>query len=1085
MEANARTAEERKRRKLTLALAASVIGTIIVVGGGWFWNERERRERAGRVELALREAEVLHDQAKQAGDDLARWAAARDAAHSIELLLADARDERTRRRVKELARTVTAAAAAAQDDRKLLDKLINIRLAKSDDPDGSATDAAYAAAFREAGIDVAELQPAQAGAKVKTRPAAVAVSVAAALDYWAVMGRGFRRDRAGAERLVQVARAADADPWRNQLRDALGVPEAPKRLEALHALVGSAKIDELPPISLDLLGTALSGAGDHSLAESMLRKAQRRHPGDLWLNYNLAWCLRRLGRTEEAIRYYTAARSIRPETAHALAHALQEKGESDEAIEVFRDSARRNTRNRQDLICLVQLLQAQGRNAEASVALDEAIASIRENIRRRPADADAYFDLGRAQQIQGMPTEAIHAFRESIKLKPNVAMAHGNLAGILNSKGDLDGAIGEYRQAIRLVPDLAEFHISLGNVLLTQGKQDAAIAEFREAIRLKSDDVWAHVGLGAALLKQGKIDVGFAAYREATRLQPNNAAAHEALGVALAEHGKLSEAIAEYRHATRLNPKQTSAHNNLGYALRKHGNGAEAMAEYREAIRLQPNEPWTHNNLGLALADERKWAEAAAEYREAIRLKPDECDYHENLGWALRQQGKTSDALAELREALRLDPKDASSHNVLGALLCDGKHDYDGAILEFREAIRLDPNDADAHSNLGSALSNKGNFDEAIVAFREAIRLEPDDAHAQVNLGNTLRKQGKLHGAIAAYREAIRLKPGDAAAHGRLGQLLADEGKLFEAIAEFREAIRLQPDSASSHSDLGAILCDRIRDYVGATAEFREAIRLQPDLPGAHYNLGNALQAQGKSAEAIAALREAIRLKPDHPEAHCNLAQRLQSQGLYNEALAEFRRGHELGSKQADWRYPSAQWVRDCEQMVSLAAKLPAILKGDVQPADPAQRIAIASMCYDKQLNATAVRFLTEAFQADSKLADDMEAGNRYNAACSAALAGVGKSKDEPPPSEAAKAKLRQQALIWLTDDLASWIKQLASGSSQSKASANQMLQHWKIDPDLAGIRDDEALNRLPEKEREALRSLWAEVETTLKRAGA
>src|SRR5262249_43990769 len=79
-----------------------------------------------------------------------------------------------------------------------------------------------------------------------------------------------------------------------------------------------------------------------------------------------------------------------------------------------------------------------------------------------------------------------------------------------------------------------------------------------------------------------------------------------------------------------------------------------------------------------------------------------------------------------------------------------------------------------------------------------------------------------------------------------------------------------------------------------------------------HYNLGNALSGQGKHVEAEAAYRKAIALKPDLAEPHCNLGNALRGQGRFTESLAAYRRGHELGSKQAGWRYyPSLQWVRE------------------------------------------------------------------------------------------------------------------------------------------------------------------------------
>ena len=49
-------------------------------------------------------------------------------------------------------------------------------------------------------------------------------------------------------------------------------------------------------------------------------------------------------------------------------------------------------------------------------------------------------------------------------------------------------------------------------------------------------------------------------------------------------------------------------------------------------------------------------------------------------------------------------------------------------------------------------------------------------------------------------------------------------------------------------------------------------------------------------------------------------------------------------------------------------------------------------------LNCAAARFYEEAFAAQPKLADDLGAAHRYNAACAAALAGCGQSKDAGKP---------------------------------------------------------------------------------------
>ena len=45
------------------------------------------------------------------------------------------------------------------------------------------------------------------------------------------------------------------------------------------------------------------------------------------------------------------------------------------------------------------------------------------------------------------------------------------------------------------------------------------------------------------------------------------------------------------------------------------------------------------------------------------------------------------------------------------------------------------------------------------------------------------------------------------------------------------------------------------------------------------------------------------------------------------------------------------------------------------------------------------------------------------------------------------------------------------------------MLQHWKEDGDLAGIRDPEALAKLPAEEQRVWRALWADVDALLQKA--
>jgi tetratricopeptide (TPR) repeat protein len=196
-------------------------------------------------------------------------------------------------------------------------------------------------------------------------------------------------------------------------------------------------------------------------------------------------------------------------------------------------------------------------------------------------------------------------------------------------------------------------------------------------------------------------------------------------------------------------------------------------------------------------------------------------------------------------------------------------------------------------------------------------------------------------------------------------------------------------------------------------------MRLRRDYIEAHGNLGVALNEQGWHKGAEAAYRQAIRLRPDFPEAHCNLGAALALQGKSEEAEAAYR-----------------QAIR---------------LKPD---------------------------FYADAFAAEPKLADDLRAYHRYNAACCAALAAA-RDADGPRPDARERARLRGQALGWLRADLVAWAK------ATDRALVRRTLAHWQQDADLAGVRGQEALAALPAGERAEWERLWADVADLLRRLDA
>ncbi len=281
VEADARAQEERKRRRLALALAAAVVALMAVGGTGAAVYIQQRRDQATRLDLALREVYRLRNQARDdAAGDPANWHAALAAADRAADILGPLSDAPSRREVLALRQEVGAAAGAADRDSTLRHTLFEIRAgSKSGDPFGVSSDAAYAWAFRMAGLDIDELEPDAAAAQIRTRPAGVVPMLAAALDDWATLRRKARpKDIESSRRLIAVASAADSDETRNRLRAVCLQPEGKARREPLLALAKEADLRRWPVQTLTLLATSLLDADEPAAAAELLERAERTTP---------------------------------------------------------------------------------------------------------------------------------------------------------------------------------------------------------------------------------------------------------------------------------------------------------------------------------------------------------------------------------------------------------------------------------------------------------------------------------------------------------------------------------------------------------------------------------------------------------------------------------------------------------------------------------------------------------------------------------------------------------------------------------------------------------------------------------------
>jgi protein O-mannosyl-transferase len=141
----------------------------------------------------------------------------------------------------------------------------------------------------------------------------------------------------------------------------------------------------------------------------------------------------------------------------------------------------------------------------------------------------------------------------------------------------------------------------------------------------------------------------------------------------------------------------------------------------------------------------------------------------------------------------------------------------------------------------------------------------------------------------------------------------------------FRRAIAVTENNATAHINLGSALQAGGKSSE-AVAEYREALRLDPKQFEADSNLGKLLFEQNKFAAALPYCELAVSLKPDRATLRNNLGLTLAALGRCDDALAQFAEAARLDETYAVPRFQTGRTLlklgRDAEALPQLFAAL-------------------------------------------------------------------------------------------------------------------------------------------------------------------
>jgi tetratricopeptide (TPR) repeat protein len=186
---------------------------------------------------------------------------------------------------------------------------------------------------------------------------------------------------------------------------------------------------------------------------------------------------------------------------------------------------------------------------------------------------------------------------------------------------------------------------------------------------------------------------------------------------------------------------------------------------------------------------------------------------------------------------------------------------------------------------------DEGRFDESLELLRRAKAAAPDAPGILNALGLCLMRLGRAVEAEAEYDLALAADPNFAPAIANRGTALVMQGRLDEARAACERALALEPGNLVALAELAALALQR-GDSGEARALAEQVAARQPGFPGAMLVLAGADLAEGRAAAAEARLRLLLRddkVQPiDQAMARGLLGDALDAQGRHAEAFASW-----------------------------------------------------------------------------------------------------------------------------------------------------------------------------------------------------
>lgn len=592
-----------------------------------------------------------------------------------------------------------------------------------------------------------------------------------------------------------------------------------------------------------LSGLAEILQGNLEAGETRLRQANRLAPRDTGIQMELAACLVRNRKTDEAQR-------------------------------LLEDLVARDGNNIEALQRLARLENALGRQ-ERSLELFRRITQI------DPGQVDAWYMTG-LLLLEKRDTEGAEKIAGQLQGKFPDSNRGLQLTGLVRYfRGEFEEAVVCLQKASGATPDLLSFYM-LGMSFYNLGKFELASNQFQRFLDYRPDAAQPRIVLGLIHLRQNRPEQAVGELERALKADEASPLAHSALASALLALGRYDQAMAEFDRAIALDPGLAQAHLRKGLFNLARGNVQEGEESLARALSILPEAPDVRLLLAGHYLREKKYPEAIATLKAGMTGRESDAVFYNYLAAAYLAQKNTEEMVAALQRAKEIKPDYLTPSFNLAAFYATGG-DYGKANREYRAILAKKPDDPRALFLLGQTAELAGRTEEAARYFRRLV--EVGASRDLLGLANYFGRTGRREDALSIIDEAGRKEAKNPLVPELRGKILLAAGRHAEAIEAFRYFDRLAPGKG-----LPLVIEVLLRQGENKKAEelARDLIQQSPASPAGHLSLSRVLEQSGRLPEAIKDLQNAGAGPGGSPALRLRLAELHEKNGETAHALAHY-----------------------------------------------------------------------------------------------------------------------------------------------------------------------------------------------------